>query len=85
MSHVGLEGVSHVGFLVALIFPDIRSFFYCLHFWIFRGAKFPLKVFKFWIPSILSECAYAGGQALFVFYVAPYIEDALMALGAFLV
>ena len=24
MSHVGLEGVSHVGFLLAMIIPDIR-------------------------------------------------------------
>ena len=39
LSHVGLEGVSHIGFMLAMIFPDIRSFFYSIHFWIYRGAK----------------------------------------------
>ena len=28
LSHVGLEGVSHIGFMLAMILPDIRSFFY---------------------------------------------------------
>ena len=39
LSHVGLEGVSHIGFMLAMILPDIRSFFYSIHFWIYRGAK----------------------------------------------
>lgn len=85
LSHVGLEGVSHMGFLFAMIIPDIRSFFYSAHFWIFRGARFPLKTFKLWIPAVLSECIYAGGQGLFIFFVAPYLEDSTMILGSFLV
>ena len=101
MSHVGLEGVSHVGFLLVMTIPDIRSalgspkwskipfcfrsFFYCSHFWFFRGARFPLKTFKLWIPAVLTECLYAGGQGLFVFFVAPYLEDSTMILGSFLV
>ena len=85
LSHVGLEGVSHMGFLFAMIIPDIRSFFYTSHFWFFRGAKFPLKTFKLWIPAVLTECLYAGGQGLFIFFVAPYLEDSTMILGSFLV
>jgi hypothetical protein len=70
---------------MAMIIPDIRSLFYCSHFWIFRGAKFPFKMFKLWMPTILSECLYAGGQGLFIFFVAPYLEDSTMILGSFLV
>ena len=49
LSHVGLEGVSHIGFMLAMILPDIRSFFYSIHFWIYRGAKvgFQSEIFKF--------------------------------------
>ena len=49
LSHVGLEGVSHIGFMLAMILPDIRSFFYSFHFWFFRGAKvgFQSEIFKF--------------------------------------
>ena len=49
LSHVGLEGVSHIGFMLAMILPDIRSFFYSIHFWIYRGAKvgFQKEIFKF--------------------------------------
>ena len=48
LGHIGLEGVSHTGFMLAMIFPDIRSFFYSVHFWIYRGAKFPIKKWKLW-------------------------------------
>ena len=49
LSHVGLKGVSHIGFMLAMILPDIRSFFYSIHFWIYRGAKvgFQSEIFKF--------------------------------------
>ena len=49
LSHVGLEGVSNIGFMLAMILPDIRSFFYSIHFWIYRGAKvgFQSEIFKF--------------------------------------
>ena len=49
LSHVGLEGVSHIGFMLAMILPDIRSFFYSIHFWMYRGAKvgFQSEIFKF--------------------------------------
>ena len=49
LSHVGLEGVSNIGFMLAMILPDIRSFFYSIHFWIYRGAKvgFQKEIFKF--------------------------------------
>ena len=48
LSHVGLEGVSNIGFMLAMILPDIRSFFYSIHFWIYRGAKvgFQSEIFK---------------------------------------
>ena len=32
-----------------------------------------------------SEVIYAGGQAMFVFFVAPYIEDSSMIAGAYLI
>ena len=116
LSHVGLEGVSHIGFMLAMILPDIRSFFYSIHFWIYRGAKagfhscltegalikveragvvvlfflqnhekFPIKKWKLWVPVTVSEVIYAFGQGLFIFFVAPYIEDSSMIVGAYLI
>ena len=49
LGHIGLEGISHIGFMLAIIFPDIRSFLYSIHFWIYRGALFPFKKWKLWV------------------------------------
>ena len=37
------------------------------------------------MPVTVSEVIYAFGQGLFIFFVAPYIEDSSMIVGAYLI